>query len=108
MVEKRFAFGLGDSKLIERIIDDENVNINHMILPKGDGLPEHNANSNVYMIVAKGIVTLKLDDQDANDYPFGSIMTIPYMTKMNVSNQNDELLELFVVKSPAPKNYKPV
>ncbi|MDN5277692.1 MAG: hypothetical protein PWR01_1657 [Clostridiales bacterium] len=50
MVEKKFVFQQVDDKVIERIVDDENVNINHMILKKGDALPQHYSNSNVYMI----------------------------------------------------------
>jgi quercetin dioxygenase-like cupin family protein len=106
MIEKKFLFQQADNKLIERVVDDNNVNINHMILPKGDALPEHYSNSNVYMIVVGGNITLKLDDQEEHVYPSGSILNIPYKTKMNVFNQHDEILEFFVVKAPSPKFYK--
>jgi quercetin dioxygenase-like cupin family protein len=74
-----------------------------MVLPKGEALPEHYANSNVYMIVSRGAVSLQLNDQDTHVYPHGSIITIPFKTKMNVSNSNDETLELFVLKAPSPR-----
>ena len=106
MIEKLYEFKRYDSKLIEKIIDDENVNINHMILPKGDRLPEHFSNSNVYMIVVQGKVSLQLDEQKTVSYPAGSIVNIPFNTKMNVFNEDDEVLEFFVVKSPCPKNYE--
>ena len=102
MVEKQVRYTLSEEKVIERLIEDEYVAINHMILRKSEALPEHHANSNVYMIVARGTVTLRLDDQEPHAYPAGSIMLIPYQTKMNVSNQHKELLELFVVKAPGP------
>jgi quercetin dioxygenase-like cupin family protein len=104
MVENKFEFTKTDTKLIERIIEDDNVGINHMVLPKGDALPEHYSNSNVYMIVVRGQVSLKLDDQDEHVYPSGSIITIPFKTKMNAYNQLDEILEFFVVKAPSPKH----
>lgn len=104
MVEKKYMFRQVNSKLIERIVDDENVNINHMVLPKGEALPEHYSNSNVYMIVIRGNITLKLNDREEHSYPSGSIVNIPYNTKMNVFNQHDEILEFFVVKAPSPKN----
>ena len=106
MIENKYMFQQVNTKIIERIIDDENVNINHMVLTKGDSLPEHFSNSNVYMLVIKGIITLKLDEQEEHTYPAGSILTIPYNTKMNVSNQHDDVLEFFVVKAPSPKFYK--
>lgn len=106
MVEKKFDYTISTDKTIEKVILDDNVNINHMILPKGDRLPEHYSNSNVYMIVAKGTVSLQLGEQENHKYPAGSILNIPYKTLMNVVNNDDELVELFVVKSPAPHMYQ--
>lgn len=105
MLEKQYSFVITDEKTIERIVDDENVNINHMVLNTGEGLPEHYSNSNVYMIVVRGIISLQLDDQNTHTYPKGSIVNIPYNVKMNVFNEQKETLEFFVVKAPCPKNY---
>ena len=104
MIEQNYAFSASESKTIERIISDNNVDINHMILNRSEALPEHFTNSNVYMIVVRGSVSLQLDDQPARHYPAGKILTIPHKTKMNVSNMHDERLEFFVVKAPAPKS----
>jgi quercetin dioxygenase-like cupin family protein len=106
LIEKDFNFSDGESKLIEKIISDGNVDLNHMIFPKGDGLPVHNANSNVYMIVVRGQLTLQLDDQEPHKYKKGKIINIPYGTKMDVGNKDDETLEIFVIKAPSPSNYK--
>ena len=73
-----------------------------MIMKRDDALPEPRANSNVYMIVVRGNITLQLDDQQPHSYPRGSILANPYSTLMNVSNQNNEVAEIFVVKSPSP------
>jgi quercetin dioxygenase-like cupin family protein len=102
MIEKLYSFSSGDHKVIERIVEDDYVAINHMILGKADALPEHYANSHVSMLVIRGTVTLRLDDQAEHQYPAGSIIAIPYRTKMNVSNQHAAVLEFFVIKAPAP------
>ena len=102
MVEKLYSFSLADGKVIERIFEDDNAAINHMILQRDDALPEHRANSNVYMIVVRGNITLQLDDQQPHSYPRGSLLGIPYRTLMNVSNQNNDVAEIFVVKAPSP------
>ena len=102
MLEKKYAFAMTEGKTIEKIVDDENVNINHMILPRGEGLPEHYSNSNVYMLVVKGNITLQLDDQENHTYETGSIVNIPFKTKMNVFNDTCDLTEIFVLKAPAP------
>lgn len=105
MIEKSYEYTIGNVKKVEKIIADDNLNINHMILPKGDFLPEHYAGSNVYMTVVRGTVSLLLDDQPEQRYEIGKILNIPYGTKMNVCNNDEEVLEFFVVKAPAPKNY---
>jgi quercetin dioxygenase-like cupin family protein len=104
MIEQLYSFALSDCKTIERIVEDDYAAINHMILGQAEALPEHNANSNVYMIIVRGRITLRLDDQSAHQYAAGSIVAIPFKTKMNVSNQDQEVLEFFVIKAPSPKN----
>jgi quercetin dioxygenase-like cupin family protein len=104
MIEKLYNFTRTDEKTIERIIEDDHAAINHMVLPQGAALPEHHANSNVYMIVVRGEITLRLDAQEPHAYVAGSILVIPHRTKMNVSNQRQEAAEIFVVKAPGPKN----
>lgn len=106
MIEKIYSYSTAEEKTIEKIIDDDNVAINHMVLTKGTGLPEHYSNSNVYMIIIRGRMSIKLDDQETHEYVPGDILNIPYNTKMNVNNNYNEVLEFFVIKAPSPRNYK--
>lgn len=103
MIENQYHYAISNEKVIEKIIEDDNLAINHMVLRKSEALPEHYSNSNVYMIVARGRVTLRLNDQEEHAYPAGSIINIPYKTKMNVFNDHEEVMEIFVVKAPSPK-----
>lgn len=105
MIEKNYNYAVSNLKTIERIISDGNADINHMILPNGDSLPIHNSNSNVYIIIVKGILTIKLEDQFPNKYTVGNILNIPFNTKMHLFNESEDILEFFVVKSPSPQNY---
>lgn len=105
MIEKIYNYSLKNEKVIEKIISDDNLALNHMILTKGTGLPEHYSNSNVYMIIIKGVMSIKLDDQEIHEYTKGDMLNIPYNTKMNVNNFHDEVLEFFVIKAPNPKDY---
>jgi quercetin dioxygenase-like cupin family protein len=102
MLEQVFKYSTGNDKVVEKLIMDENVNYIHMIFNKGEGLPEHYSNSNVYMNVIRGTLSLMLDEQEEQKYAKGSLLKIPNKTKMNVRNKNDETLELIVVKAPAP------
>ncbi len=102
MVEKAVPFTLTDSKVIERVVSTEHVDINHMVLNRGDALPEHNANSHVQMIVVRGTITLRLDQQEPHAYEAGQIIAIPFGTRMNVANAHEPVAEIFVVKAPSP------
>ncbi|MDD3068348.1 MAG: cupin domain-containing protein [Acholeplasmataceae bacterium] len=103
MVEQIFALSRGDEKAVEKVVFDENVHYLHMVFNKGEGLPEHFSNSNVYMTVVRGTLSIGLDEQDVHEYEAGTLLKIPFQTKMNVGNKHNETLELIVVKAPAPK-----
>ncbi|UNC92858.1 cupin domain-containing protein [Candidatus Contubernalis alkaliaceticus] len=106
MLEKRFTYTKVSEKKIEKIVDDNNVVINHMTLLKDAGLPVHLSNSNVYMIIINGKMSIALDDQDFHQYEEGDIINIPYNVKMDVRNFSEDILEFFVVKAPNPKDMK--
>lgn len=102
MIEQVFRYSTENNKVVEKIIMDENINYIHMIFNKEEGLPEHFSNANVYMTVIKGVLSIQLKEQNIHEYVRGDILKIPYNTKMNVKNLHDEVLELIVVKAPAP------
>jgi len=104
-MSKIYNYTLTDQKTIEKIVNEDVVMINHMVLPKGDCLPVHKANSNVYMIVADGEITLELNEEAPVTYEKGSIINIDYDTLMNICNKTSERTELFVVKAPGPDKY---
>ena len=108
MLERIFNFTSSNSRNIEKLIDDDHLLINHIVLPKGEGLPEHYSNSNVYLVVIRGNMTLKLDEQDSHSYTCGQIINIPYHTKMKKNNFHEEVLEFFVIKAPNPRNYREI
>ncbi len=105
MLETIYKYSTSDDKAVEKLIMDDNVNYIHMVFNKGEGMPEHFSNSNVYMNVIRGRLSLQLDDQENHEYEKGTLLQIPYNLKMNVRNFHDETLELIVVKAPAPQNY---
>jgi len=104
MVEQIFKLSVGDEKAVEKVIFDENIHYLHMVFNKDEGLPEHFSNSNVYMTVIRGKLSIGLNEQEAHEYETGTLLKIPFQTKMNVKNVHDETLELIVVKAPAPKS----
>lgn len=104
MVEKIFEMSTGDDRSIEKVIQDENLHYIHMIFGKDEGLPEHYSNATVYMTVIRGMLSIGLNEQEMQSYKAGTVLKIPIQTKMNVRNKAVDVLELIVVKAPAPIN----
>ena len=102
MIETVFRWTEGDGKVVDRVIRDENVHYIHMVFPQGEGLPQHVSNSNVYMTVLCGTLSIGLDEQPVHEYTLGTVLKIPGGIVMNVGNKHPETLELIVVKAPAP------
>ena len=104
MTEQVYSFSTGDEKAVERVVFDENIHYLHMVFNRGEGLPEHYSNSNVYMTVIRGTLSIGLNDQEVHEYGAGTLLKIPFNTRMNVKNLGPNTLELIVVKAPAPKS----
>ena len=104
MVEQIFKLSRGNEKAVEKVIFDDNLHYLHMVFNKTEGLPEHFSNSNVYMTVIRGILSIGLNDQEIHEFEVVTLLKIPYQTKMNVKNLHDDTLELIIVKAPAPKS----
>jgi len=103
-IEQVFKISENSEKGIKRVIFDENLHYIHMLFCKDEGLPEHDSNSNVYMTVVRGRLSIDLNEQGVHEYESGTLLKIPVKTKMRIKNRYPEPLELIVVKAPAPKS----
>lgn len=103
MIEQVFELSKTDEKTVKKVLFDENIHYLNMVFNKGEGLPEHFSNGNVYMTVLRGTLSIGLNDQEIHEYEAKSLLKIPINTKMNVKNLHDEILEITVVKAPAPQ-----
>jgi len=106
MIEKVYQLSKSSEKSVDKVIQDDNLDYIHMRFNRDEGLPLHYANSNVYMTVLQGTLSIGLNDQEIKVYHAGTLLKIPYKTKMNVNNRHEELLELIVIKAPSPKSFK--
>ena len=98
MIEQVLHFTVTDEKTIERVVAEDALHVNHMVLPKGEGFPEHTANAAVYMAVLRGELALVLGAQPEARYRKGDLLKIPQGTVMRGFNPGDAVLELFIVK----------
>ncbi len=105
LIEKIFQNTQTNEKTIEKVIVDEHLNYMHTVFPKGDGLPLHQSNANLYMTVVRGTLSIGLNNNEINKYSQGTVLNVPFNTRMDVKNMDDEILELIIVKTPAPGEY---
>ena len=80
MIEQIFELAKGNEKSVEKVVFDENVHYLHMVFNKDEGLPEHFSNSNVYMTVIRGMLSIGLNDQEIHEYEAGTLLKIPFQT----------------------------
>lgn len=104
MIESTYTFAQATSLTMAKIVDDERVNINHIVVPPGGAVPTHASNSYVHQIVVRGTLSLSLEDEEFHDHPAGTIVAVPFNLKMVIENHGTELLEFFVVKAPNPRD----
>lgn len=103
LIEKVFMNTQTDEKKIEKVIIDDHLHYLHLVFPKGEGLPIHQSNANLYMTVVRGILSIGLNQNKVNQYEKGTVLNVPFDTTMNVTNTHDDVLELIIVKTPIPE-----
>ncbi len=104
MIEEVFKMSTGDKTAVEKLILEDDLNYIHMVFEKGKGLPLHYSNAVVHMTVIRGKLSITLGDQKTKVYQKGTLLKVPYDIKMNVRNEDDEVLELIVIKAPGAKH----
>ncbi len=106
MRENSIPFTIPKRKVIEQLVGTDEVMINHIALEKGNVVPIHYSDSNIYLIVVQGTIPFIFDEQEAHHHKRGSIVQVPFHTKRDISNTHDKLGEFFIIKAPHPRTYK--
>jgi len=70
-------------------------------LKPGQQVPEHNANSNVHLLIVEGQVIVTLDGKDTVTAK-GNILPIGFKTLMSIRNATNENASFLIFKSPNP------
>lgn len=104
MIEHPYTYTRPESQTVEKIVDDDRVNINHIIVEPGKAVQTHFSNSFVHQIIVRGTLSLSLADGPFNNHGAGTIVGVPFNVKMVIQNQGSETLEFFVVKAPNPRD----
>jgi quercetin dioxygenase-like cupin family protein len=99
MIENTYVFSTADETAVERIVAGPGVRINHLSLAEGQSVDAHRTAEAAHMIITRGVLGLKLDEQEEHRYPEGSIVGIPAGTMLGISNIGEGTMHLFVIKT---------
>ena len=89
-----------------QLVDEKHLFVMQVALKPGQQVPQHNANSNVHLLIVEGQVTVTLDGKDtvANK---GDLLPVAFKTIMSVRNISKENASFIILKSPNPSEMKP-
>jgi quercetin dioxygenase-like cupin family protein len=104
MPEIVYGFSIKNDKTFEKLVEDDQLAINHIILNKGDDVPTHKTNSNIYILIIRGELTVGFANKETRIYTSGQLVKVPFCVEMNMVNSADDPVEFFVIKSPSPKH----
>lgn len=84
-----------------KLVDQRHLLIMQIALKPGQFVPEHNANSNVHILVLKGTVDVTLN-MTTTTLKEGDLFAIGYQTPMSIRNVSDQNATFLVIKTPNP------
>lgn len=88
-----------------KIVDQKHLLIMQIALKPGQSVPEHNANSNVHLLVLKGSITVTLNNMTVK-LKEGDLLPVEYQAPMSIKNNSDENATFLVIKTPNPSEMK--
>jgi len=83
------------------VIDKKHLLIMQIALKPGQKVPQHNANSNVNLLILKGMITVNLSGTD-NQAKEGALLPVAYQTPMTIINNGETNATFLVIKTPNP------
>ncbi|MCF7907468.1 MAG: hypothetical protein K9L86_01115 [Candidatus Omnitrophica bacterium] len=92
-----------DDKMGNRkLVDEKHLLVMQIALKPGQSVPQHNANSNVHLLVVRGNdLTVNLDGAD-NQVKKGDLLPVAFQAPMIIKNTGSIDATFLVFKTPNP------
>ncbi|TFG76101.1 MAG: hypothetical protein E4H23_09990 [Chrysiogenales bacterium] len=91
-----------DEKMGSRkLVDEKYLLLMQAALKPGQSVPQHNANSNVHILVVRGEVVINLDGTESLARE-GSLLPVSHQTSMNIKNKSAQDASFLIIKTPNP------
>ena len=89
-----------------QLVDELQLLVMQVALKPGQQVPQHNANSNVHLLIIEGQVIVTLDGKDTAAAK-GALLPIAIQTPMSIRNDSQENASFLIFKSPNPSEIGP-
>jgi len=91
-----------DDKMGNRkVVDEKHLLVMQIALKPGQSVPQHNANSNVHLLVVRGDLAVNLNGLDSH-VKEGDLLPVSYQTPMIIKNTGSIEATFLVFKTPNP------
>ena len=97
-MEKVYHYTITDGEIMENVFKDENILMNHVVVPSGKVFPKHPTDATVYALIIRGELSVSIENNQPKTFNAGQLVNIPKSVITELSNRGDKTLELFVVK----------
>ena len=85
-----------------KLVDEDYLFMMQVALKPGQSVPQHDANSNVHLLVLSGEVVIDLAGKTVNAVK-GDLVPVANKTPMKIKNQSEADATFLVIKTPHPK-----
>ena len=94
---------LDDKMGNRKVVDEKHLLVMQIALKPGQTVPQHNANSNVHLLVVRGALTVNLNGADNQvQVKEGDLLPVTYQTPMTIKNTGSDDATFLVFKTPNP------
>ena len=84
-----------------KLVDEDYLWMMQAALKPGQAVPQHNANSNVHIIILDGEVVINLSGKDITAKK-GDLVPVAFKTPMNIKNTSEANATFMIIKTPNP------
>lgn len=94
-----FSYTQSQTAIFENVFELKDVLLNHVVIEPGNVFPKHPTDAAVYAVIVKGVLSIAIEDCEAEKYQEGQVVHIPKGIESELGNRSEDLVELFVLKT---------
>ena len=87
------------------VVEGKQLLLMQIALRSGQSVPRHNANSNVHLLIVRGVITVNLDGVERHAHE-GDLVPVKFGTPMVINNGGADNATFLVLKTPHPLEMK--